>query len=217
MFKFCGSDQQTSSGSARANEDRLALDGSIKPKIQSVKPDLILTKEHLEFGAAEHGFDDESGVGEKELNETYTKLPKTMKDLMMKLAASVDYDETTMRSLRVVGLVHSHLRMTAYVMDIPDGYVCRIRKIKEQTIPSSLSDFYNTYIPFLEVVLKVKGIVKTTMETIENYKAGKEGRNRSGYESVIPTSNMLMVPSALNMPPKTTPKKRKTGPQVEDS
>ncbi|KAG2219818.1 hypothetical protein INT45_001150 [Circinella minor] len=139
------SDEQTCSGSARVNEDRLGSDGSIKAKISAVKPDLILTKDNLEYGSAEHGFDDESGVGEKELHETYTKLPKTMKNMMMKLMAEVDYDEKAIRSLRVVGLVHSHLRMTAYLMDVPDGYVCRIRKLGEQRIPDTLTDFYDTY------------------------------------------------------------------------
>ncbi|KAI7858512.1 hypothetical protein BDC45DRAFT_310213 [Circinella umbellata] len=150
------SDQQTCSGSARVDEDRSGSDGSIKANMSAVKPDLILTKDNLEYGSAEHGFDDESGVEEKELHETYIKLPKTMKDMMMKLMAEVDYDEKAIRSLRVVGLVHSHLQMTTYLMDVPDGYVCRIRKLREQRIPDTLTDFHDTYIPILEVVLKVK-------------------------------------------------------------
>ena len=79
----------------------------MKAKVIALKPDMILKKDGLEYGSAEHGFPDESGVGEKELNETFLKLPKTLKDMMLKLIEEVNYDEATIRSLRVVGLVHS--------------------------------------------------------------------------------------------------------------
>ncbi|KAI9497685.1 hypothetical protein BDB00DRAFT_784606 [Zychaea mexicana] len=152
------SDQHIVSGSACVNEGHLSLDGSIHPKVHALKPDLILRNDQLEYGVAENGFVDESSVGEKELHETFMNLPKTLKDIMLKLIAKVEHDEESVRLLRVVGMVHAYLHMKTYVMDVPDGYMCCIREIKQQQSPETLIDFYKTYIPYLEAVLKIKWI-----------------------------------------------------------
>ena len=55
------------------------------------------------------------------------------------------------------------------------------------------------------------------MEAIAKYKAEKENRNISDFVSCVPASEMLIVPSALNMSPKSTAnKKRKTGDQDDE-
>ncbi|KAI8142499.1 hypothetical protein BJV82DRAFT_669647 [Fennellomyces sp. T-0311] len=59
------SDQQTQAGSTRAIAEWLTKDGSIKAKVSAVKPNLILTKNCLEFGGSECGFADEGGVGRR--------------------------------------------------------------------------------------------------------------------------------------------------------
>ncbi|KAI7847299.1 hypothetical protein BDC45DRAFT_358386 [Circinella umbellata] len=90
--------------------------------IVGVKPDLIISKNMLEYGAAEHGYEDEAGVGTKELTERYLKLPKTLKDMMLKIGQYLDNDRKAL---------HTHLRMVGLIMDAPCGYVCRIRELKE--------------------------------------------------------------------------------------
>ncbi|KAI9495886.1 hypothetical protein BDB00DRAFT_197414 [Zychaea mexicana] len=77
------SDQQSAAGSARCNEGRVGADGSIKGKAQACKPDMILKKDQLEYGASEHGYADEAGVGAKEIEEKFLKLPKTLKDMAL--------------------------------------------------------------------------------------------------------------------------------------
>ncbi|KAI9489665.1 hypothetical protein BDB00DRAFT_841920 [Zychaea mexicana] len=101
-------------------------------------------------------------------------------------------------------MVHTHLRMKTYVMDVPDGYVCRIREIKQQQIPETLIDFYETYIPYLEAMLKIKGIVKSTMDVV-----AKPKKNRSDFVSSVTEPSTVIIPSALNGPVKITPQKRK--------
>ncbi|KAI7847028.1 hypothetical protein BDC45DRAFT_36832 [Circinella umbellata] len=87
------SDQQTLAGSARCNENRLYDDGHIKPKVSACKPDLILKKEQMEYGASENRGADEAGIGSKELIEKFIKLPKTLKDMALRLLADLDNEK----------------------------------------------------------------------------------------------------------------------------
>ncbi|KAI7860141.1 hypothetical protein BDC45DRAFT_564145 [Circinella umbellata] len=124
------SDQLSSASSARMNKDRRALDGSLQRKILGTKPDMIITKNMVEYGLAEHGYDDEAGVGSKELVERFIKLPKTMKDMLVRLASEISNEEYKIRQLKVVGFSHTHTRVTGMIMNVPAGYVCRVKPLK---------------------------------------------------------------------------------------
>ena len=105
---FYRSDQQAYASSARHNEHRsTSIDGSVMRKIVGAKPDLIISKNMLEYGASEHGYEDEAGVGMKELTERYLKLPKTLKDMMLKIGQYIDNDRKALRSLRIIGFSHT--------------------------------------------------------------------------------------------------------------
>ena len=82
-------------------------DGHIKPKVAACKPDLILKKERLEYGASENGGPDEVGIGSKELTEKYIKLPKTLKDMALRLAADLDNEEKKIRKLQIIGIINT--------------------------------------------------------------------------------------------------------------
>lgn len=57
--------------------------------------------------------------------------------------------------------------MNAYIMDSPAGYVCRVKPTKEQKIPMTLTSFYETYIPFLIQVYKLKVTSKVEVYNFE--------------------------------------------------
>ena len=46
--------------------------------------------------------------------------------------------------------------MVGLIMDAPCGYVCRIRELKEVTIPCEFERFYTTYIRFIKQVFTLK-------------------------------------------------------------
>ena len=149
---------------------------------------MLVINNMLDYPSAEHGFYDEAGIGSKESVKKLLKLPKTMKDMLLMLHNEVGNKEDHLRSLRAIGFSHSRkflfktllvpliniflslidLRMNAYIMDLPAGYVCRVKPTKEQKIPMTWTSFYETYIHFLMQVykLKVRRRVKSTCLTL---------------------------------------------------
>ncbi|KAG2227172.1 hypothetical protein INT45_003902 [Circinella minor] len=67
------------------------LEAINKPSL--APPDATKIEEQLEYGASENGGADEAGIGSKELIEKYIKLPKTLKDMALRLAADLDNEE----------------------------------------------------------------------------------------------------------------------------
>ncbi|KAI9490707.1 hypothetical protein BDB00DRAFT_836427 [Zychaea mexicana] len=213
------SDQQSAASSARHNEESCAADGSIKQKVHGVKPDLIIARNMLEFASAEHDYLNEAGVGAKELVEKLVKLPKNMKDMMLSLAAEMGNDEAGIRSLRIVGFSHTHLRVNTSVMDVPAGYTCRIKHFEEIRIPCELRNFYNTYIKFLKQVYRLKHIIKATIEAVENSPAGTDDEEEGFVSVLAKKQRKLIIPSALNYiePPTVVPQKRNREDDEQDS
>ena len=50
---------------------------------------------------------DEAGVGSKEITKTYIKLPKTLKDMALRLATDLDNEDKRIRKLQVVGIINT--------------------------------------------------------------------------------------------------------------
>ncbi|KAI8141306.1 hypothetical protein BJV82DRAFT_182790 [Fennellomyces sp. T-0311] len=196
-------DQQSTATSARTNEERVGDDGSILPKIRVEKPDLILIKDGYEYGCSEAGSEDNAGVGVKEAFERYIKLPKIMKDMLLRLQSKLDNDKELMPKLKIVGFSHTHLRMTALTMDNPCGYICRVIPLAEQVIPVQPSLFYANMIPLLEVTWKMKKIVQSTLEIVE---AGPEKRRSSDYAR---NQQAAIIPSSLDVRSKPNSRKRR--------
>ncbi|KAG2228361.1 hypothetical protein INT45_011153 [Circinella minor] len=84
---FNRNDQQSAAGSTRCNENGVADDDS-------------------NIGAGENGYADEAGVGTKEIAEKMLKLPKTLKDMALRLASAVDNEEKKIRKIQVVGVIY---------------------------------------------------------------------------------------------------------------
>ncbi|KAI7847030.1 hypothetical protein BDC45DRAFT_37013 [Circinella umbellata] len=96
--------QESSSSSSRHNEKRNATDGSIEQKVLGARPDLIISKNMIEFAAAEQGpYSDEAGCGVKELGEGYLKFSKNLKDMLLKIGCHLNNDRKSIRTIRTVG------------------------------------------------------------------------------------------------------------------
>ncbi|KAI7855310.1 hypothetical protein BDC45DRAFT_568213 [Circinella umbellata] len=160
------SDQQSLASSSRQNEERyLSSDGSIK-KILGVKPDMLIAKDMLEFGSAEQGYFDGNRLKLFQLRY---------------------------RGPTINAIFNLDLRVTPLVMNVSDGYICRVKPLKQQKISMELANFYDIFIPFLMDVYKMKDVVKKASKNI--IKAGScssdkdddednSGEKRSGFASV---------------------------------
>ncbi|KAG2217847.1 hypothetical protein INT45_008144 [Circinella minor] len=117
------------------NEDR-AVTGmaAIAAKVPSIRPDLVLFKNRLEYRVAECGKGGDEEIEKKEIVETNLHYPKVMKSMFLHTASKCDNNEDVTRRLQIIGF-------SQFLMDNPDGYVCRIRstpQYKISTVPSNM-------------------------------------------------------------------------------
>ncbi|KAG2213799.1 hypothetical protein INT45_009418 [Circinella minor] len=140
------------------NERRVDGKTPISDQVKSSRPDLLLTKDNVEFGVGECGKIDLGGIGKKEILETQLHLPKLMKDVFtieqyLRQEMMLNLHE----SFKLLGLATPvSFRMTLSVMDCPDGVVCRLRESEEFEIPQHASLFCTGIIPIIELTLMAK-------------------------------------------------------------
>ncbi|KAI8387381.1 hypothetical protein BD560DRAFT_382294 [Blakeslea trispora] len=79
---------------------------SISQVQRATKPDLILTKDALEFGIGENGRFTGSACSNKESNEKMLKNPKTMKNMMNVLVKQIKNKKQLIRELQIIGFTH---------------------------------------------------------------------------------------------------------------
>ena len=79
----------------------------IAARSSSIRPDLVLYKNGIEYGVAECGKgDDKEATGKKEIVETSLHCPKIMKSMFLHTASKCDNDKDVTRALRIIGFTH---------------------------------------------------------------------------------------------------------------
>ncbi|KAI9496365.1 hypothetical protein BDB00DRAFT_810188 [Zychaea mexicana] len=197
-----------------ATAERLNANRSISGKgmdawVAAWKPNLLLIKQEIEYGCAEHcGF---NNAIKKELFGKWLKLPKIMKDMFSRCCRKLDDDEDGIRRLKIVGFAHNHLRFQLLTMDSPAGYVCRVSKYKEYEVPLSATKIESQLIPILQLILKAKALVKANIVLLENNPGTDTNgdADEQGYFVHQHSSRpKLLLPAAMN-PSSENKKKRK--------
>lgn len=114
-----------------------------------------------EFGAGEAGNVWTDDHGTKFLKEAGLKLPKVLKDMLIKLMKKIDWNERKRTRMQTVGIIHSGmffrhefysaknptnalilgLMIMIVYLDNPRGYVCRIRRGELMEIPDNPENF----------------------------------------------------------------------------
>ncbi|CAG8832454.1 25690_t:CDS:10, partial [Gigaspora margarita] len=125
-----------------------------------------------EFGAGEAGSVWTDDHGTKFLKEAGLKLPKVLKDMLVKLMKKVDWNREKCAKMQTVGIIHA-------------GYVCRIRRGEVMEVPDNPENF-PSILKILAAVLNLKTVIKETLkviqaseQTIESFKtAGRRKRPR---------------------------------------
>ncbi|KAI8146719.1 hypothetical protein BJV82DRAFT_710778 [Fennellomyces sp. T-0311] len=135
-----GRDRTCLASSLHINGDRsISGKDSIDKKKSVSHPDLLLLRSGFEFGCSEVGKSTDVIPTKKEIVETCLHSPKTMKDLLDRLASEADNDATVIRNLRIVCFHYIARKMKASFMDCPGGYVCRVQETEEYEIPLKVS------------------------------------------------------------------------------
>ncbi|CAG8701917.1 9102_t:CDS:10 [Funneliformis caledonium] len=137
-------------------------------------------KDNDEFGAGEAGrkFIDEYDT--KILTESKLKLPKMLKDMIVKLLSRVNWNIDKRKQIQTVGIVHSGLSMMILYLDNPCGYVCRLNRGEILEVPDD-ERFFSSVLLLLAAVLNLKSCVRETIKAVQNKEINKSSFKKAGF------------------------------------
>ncbi|KAI8142737.1 hypothetical protein BJV82DRAFT_713857 [Fennellomyces sp. T-0311] len=194
--------------SQRMDSDRAVTGSSeVKGKKRSIRPDLVLLKNCLEYGCSELGTNLSSVSDKKEIVETQLHNPKTMKDMLHCAIAKAGNEEEVARMLKIVCFNETGLSISLSVMDCPNGYVNRITNSKNYEVPREPELMVSQLFPVFKLALTAKIIVENSVAVINKHLL-KEQELQFDFEA---TSTKLTLPSCLTAPILPITRKRKLG------
>ena len=85
--------------------------------------------------------------------------------MLVQLATECNNNEEIVRKLRTVGILHSANRFQLLMMDIPKGYICRIRRLDVHEVASYINNPLLAFV--LKDILRAKAIIMQTLELIQ--------------------------------------------------
>ncbi|KAI9484340.1 hypothetical protein BDB00DRAFT_153947 [Zychaea mexicana] len=101
----------------------------------------------------------------KEFIDGSIKMPMVMRDMLLKL---VEENPALVNQLHILGYLIMGDKVSLMDMDIPDGYVTRIRRTKQVAYPDSSKNFIVRIGPLLELAAIGKEIVEDTYKNFSN-------------------------------------------------
>ncbi|KAF7723901.1 hypothetical protein EC973_001524 [Apophysomyces ossiformis] len=162
----CGEKASTASSARRNSERTIAGLQDISRKIVGQKVDMIVRFVAEEFACAEAGRD--SNGTTKELVEGMLKCPKSLRDMIFKLAT---LNPSEVHDIVTFGFVFMGLKMTCLTMDCPAGYVCRLQRLGPILYPESEQTFVARITSLILTVWRIKAMMKRSLAVVQNEKA----------------------------------------------
>ncbi|KAI9019208.1 hypothetical protein CLU79DRAFT_705285 [Phycomyces nitens] len=164
-----GSDINANSGekscasNANIKNNKRSLDAitPITKRKMGRKVDVIYSEGDIELGLVEIG---KTNDQTKCLSDGM-KLLKLMKDTLI---TTTEQFPSITHELRTVGLLLMGTKITMLSMDIPAGYICRVRKMKPLSYPTNCRQFIKRVIPILRLALKAKATMVHTRDIYDN-------------------------------------------------
>ncbi|CAG8701954.1 970_t:CDS:2, partial [Rhizophagus irregularis] len=120
-----------------------------------------LKGDRLEIGGIEAGRKWEGKNGRKYLRDSL-KLSKMLRDMLVQLIKECNGDEQIIRKLQTVGMLHSANRFQLLTMDIPNGYICRIKRFDIQEVAGQINNPPLAFV--IKDILRAKAIMTRTLE-----------------------------------------------------
>ncbi|GES78735.1 C2H2-type zinc finger transcription factor [Rhizophagus clarus] len=93
-----------------------------------------------EFAVSEEGSTWTGEDGTKYLSDGSLKMPKLMRDMLLQKIKNHGVNFVKNNQIEIVGFLHSAQYLQVFVMDIPSGYMCRLRRYPSSRIPTVLSE-----------------------------------------------------------------------------
>ncbi|KAI9494030.1 hypothetical protein BDB00DRAFT_956181 [Zychaea mexicana] len=128
--------------------------------------DTIYTASDLEFGGLEAGANRDYT---KEFHDSKLKLPMVLRDM---LCAIVKHRSSILRKAHVLGYNVNGNGITMMDVDMPKGYVTRVRRTNELLYPTSSDDYTGRMLSLLELAAIGKAIVDDTLDLCTNARVG---------------------------------------------
>ncbi|KAG2218422.1 hypothetical protein INT45_013166 [Circinella minor] len=113
----------------------------IAAQVKIVRPDLVLTKENLEYGLGEVGKHGLFEIGKKEVVETKLHSPEVLKDMFLRAVAKTANDEKVVGQFKTVCFNQTCFRVSLSVIDCPSGVICRMNTSEEYKVSNDISSF----------------------------------------------------------------------------
>ncbi|CDH58433.1 hypothetical protein RO3G_13306 [Lichtheimia corymbifera JMRC:FSU:9682] len=159
---FSGIDSKASI--ERRNSDRQAAGiTSMRRRRRGKKPDMIFAYDALELGCTEAGLSDDGPTGTKEIKEGVLKIPKELKNMLLRLVAVAPQNR---HDISTIGFIISGLQISMLVMDIPCGYVCRLSRTDRYAFPISPDFMSKQLTPILQLIYSAKELMLKTIDKL---------------------------------------------------
>jgi hypothetical protein len=123
-----------------------------------------LKGDRLEFGGIEAGRKWEGKNGRKHLQDS-KKLSKMLRDMLVQLTKECNGDEQVVRKLQTVGMLHSANRFQLLTMDIPNGYMCRVKRFDIREVAGQINNPPLAFV--IKDILIAKAIMMQTLELVQ--------------------------------------------------
>ncbi|CAG8706785.1 21427_t:CDS:2 [Rhizophagus irregularis] len=141
----------------------------IDPIFHNSKINLVRGEgDRLEIGGIEAGRKWEGKNGRKYLRDSL-KLGKMLRDMLVQLIKECNGDEQIIRKLQTVGMLHSANRFQLITMDIPNGYICRIKRFDIQEVAGQINNPPLAFV--IKDILRAKAIMMQTLELVQEKKS----------------------------------------------
>ncbi|GES72852.1 C2H2-type zinc finger transcription factor [Rhizophagus clarus] len=162
-----------------------------------------MSKDRLELGAIETGKKWEGANGRKYITDSL-KLSKMLRDMLVRLIMKFEGNEQKMRLLQIVGILHSGNRFQLLTMDIPKGYICRIKRLDFLEVAGRINDPPLAFV--LKDILRAKAIIMRTLELLQEKTTSLNGLYDFDSEEDERSNRCTTAPPVILPPTFRTPK-----------
>lgn len=201
---FSGIDSKASI--ERRNSDRQAAGiTSMRRRRRGKKPDMIFSYDTLELGCTEAGLNDDGPSGTKEIKESVLKIPKELKNMLLRLVAVAPQNR---HDINTIGFIISGLQISMLVMDIPCGYVCRLSRTDRYAFPISPDFMSKQLTPILQLIYSAKELMLHTIEKLRASDTVPVSFISGADDTPIPPA--FVSPSSSTTTSSTSSRKRKS-------
>ncbi|KAI9271767.1 hypothetical protein BDA99DRAFT_556980 [Phascolomyces articulosus] len=184
-----GKEKSSAANSSETNNKRkISAVDPVENKKMGLETDTVyIGDDDVEFGL----FGNRKGKRPNQGIQRWISLPIVMRDMIMKL---IGENPSLVNKLHILGYSIIGNKISLLDMDIPKGYVMRIRRSKQVGYPDSKDNFIVRMAPLLQLAIIGKEIAETTYNIFSNDEIPLEEGDNEG----------LVIPPRIYISPSTS-------------